>query len=249
MQSAQFGIWFVTLSVPGILPAAYFYARHCNRTPRGENRFPLALYVVVLLICAFVAFWAGVGLGIDYACSGPSAGNLCGLLGVFVAGPLSSFFTVTVISWLMTSFPFQMKRIAPIGVMLILLGIGYHYRHHFRSVFLQTVAHRSDLTRYRLQSENVDDLHRYAPLVEAKMRELVVVKDVSLDSRLTSEQAFIGVDPQKPTVPILKQLPTMTITFSVAPNVAYGDAIAQVQQMEIRLALPATIKTSFVRAK
>jgi hypothetical protein len=241
---AQPIIWFVILCVPGIIPAAIFYSRHCNQTP--ENRFPLGLYVVALLTCAFVAFWAGVGLGVEYACSKPSWGNLCGLLGVFVVGPLSSFIAVTVASWLMTYFPLQMKPIAPIGVVLILLGVGYHYRYDFRSFFLHEVMHQPDLLRYRLQSDNVDDLHRYVPLIEAKMRELAILKDVSLDSQLTSEQAFLGVDPQKPRVAITKQLPTMAITFGRAPNVTHGDALAQIHDMQTRLALPATIITSFV---
>lgn len=102
MLGVQISIAFVVLCVPACLPAAFFYARHCKRTTRGENRFPLALYIVLLLICAFVAFWAGVVGGISYACSGPSAGNLCGLLGPFIIGPLSAFFAVTALSWLLT---------------------------------------------------------------------------------------------------------------------------------------------------
>lgn len=237
MNSSQLIIW-LALCAPGIVPAALLYARHRNQTPRGENRFPLVLYVVVLLICAFVAFWAGVGWGTGYACSGPSPGNLCGLLG-FVVGPLSSIIIVTVVSWLMTHYPLQMKRIAPVAVILVLLG-GYYYAYQFRVPSL----HRSDVVLYRLQSDNVDDLRRYAPMIEAQLRGLPAVKDVSLDSELKSEQAVVGADPRKPGAAIVKQLPTMTMTFSLAPNVAVGDAIAQIRQMEKRLALPATIKTS-----
>jgi hypothetical protein len=249
MQSSQFLIWFVALCVPGLLPAAYLYARHCNRVRQGENRFPLALYIVVLLICAFVAFWAGNAVGVEYACRGPSAGNLCGLLGVFIVGPLSSFFTVTVISLLMTSFPIQMKRIAPIGTFLILFGIGYYPGYDFRSFYRRTVMHESHVASYKLHSGNVDDLQRYAPLVEAKMRELPALKDVSLDSQIKNEAAVLGVDPQKPTVPIVKQLPTMTITFSLAPGVSYNDAVPQIQQTVIWLGLPATIQSSLAGAK
>jgi hypothetical protein len=247
-MSANLITYMVILCAPGIVPAAIFYSRHYNQTPRGENRFPLGLYVVALLTCAFVAFWVGAGLGVEYACSRPSWGNLCGLLGIFVVGPLSSIITVTVVSWLMTYFPLQMKRIAPIGVILILLAVGYHYRYHFRSFFLHNVMHQSDLIRYRLQSDNVDDLHRYAPVIEAQMRELPFLEDVSLDSQVKSDQATVGVDPQK-RVPIIKLLPTMTITFRLAPKVTFGDAIAQIHDIEIRLALPATIMTSFAAAK
>lgn len=39
----------------------------------------------------------------------------------------------------------------------------------------------------------------------------------------------------------------MTVSFNLAPKVALTDAIAQIHDMEIRLALPATITTSLVR--
>lgn len=247
-MSADLITYMVIFCAPGIVPAAIFYSRHYNQTPRGENRFPLGLYVVALLTCAFVAFWVGVGLGVEYACSRPSWGNLCGLLGIFVVGPLSSFITVTVVSWLVTYFPLQMKRITPIGVILILLAVGYHYRYHFRSFYLHNVMHHSDLIRYRLQSDNVDDLHRYAPVIEAQLRELPVLEDVSLDSQVKSDQVTVGVDPKK-QFPIIKLLPTMTITFRLPPKVTFGDAIAQIHDMEIRLALPATIITSFAADK
>ncbi len=49
--------WMVVLCAPGAVTAVIFYRRHCKERPGGENRFPLGLYVVALLICAFVAFW------------------------------------------------------------------------------------------------------------------------------------------------------------------------------------------------
>ncbi len=245
-MSAQLIGYTVILCAPGIVPAALFYIRHCDQTPRGEIRFPLGLYIVALSTCAFVAFWVGDGWAVEYACSRPSWGNLCGLLGVFVVGPLSSFITVSVVSWLTAYFPLQMKRIALMGVILSLVAIGYYTRDNFRGFFFRNVAQQTLLYQYRLQlqSGNLDDLHRYAPLIEAQMRELPVFEDVSLDSQLRSDQAIVGADPQKPTVPIIKQLPTMTITFRLAPKVTLTDAIAQIHDMEVRLALPATIKTS-----
>jgi hypothetical protein len=247
-MSADLITYMVILCAPAIIPAAIFYSRHCNRTPGGENRFPLGLYVVALSTCAFVAFWVGVGLGVEYACSRPSWGNLCGLLGIFVVGPLSSIITVTVVSWLMTFFPLQMKRIAPIGVILALLAVGYHYRYHFRNFFSQNMMDQSELIRYRIQSDNVDDLRRYAPVIEAQMREFPFLEDVSLDSQVKSDQATVGVAPQT-RGPIIKLLPTMTIRFRLAPKATFGDAIARIHDMEIRLALPATIMTSFAAAK
>jgi hypothetical protein len=84
------------------------------------------------------------------------------------------------------------------------------------------VMHQS-LYQYRLQSGNLDELHRFAPVVETQMRELPVLKDVSLDSQLKSEAIVRGV--------------------------ALADAIVQIHDMEIRLALPATITTSLAKTK
>ena len=57
------------------------------------------------------------------------------------------------------------------------------------------------------------------------------------------------VDSQKATASGVKELPTMTISFSLAPRVALADAIAQIHDMEIRLALPATITTFLAKAE
>jgi len=130
-------LWAAIFCAPGIVPAVIFYSRHCKNTPRGENRFPLGLYVIALLICAFVAFWAGTAWGVRFACSGPSSGNLCGLLGFIVVGPLSSIITVSVVSWLITYFPLQTKRFVLTGVFLFLLAevfpfpLGYCLRKMF----------------------------------------------------------------------------------------------------------------------
>jgi hypothetical protein len=241
-MSAQAAVWLwaAILCTPGIVPAAIFYSRHCKDTPRGENRFPLGLYAIALLICAFVAFWAGTAWGVRFACSGPSSGNLCGLLGFIGAGPLSSIITVAVASWLITYFPLQTKRFVLTGVFLFLLAVGYY----FSSSLYGNLMHQSLVYRYRLQSGNLDDLRRYAPVIEAQMRELAVLKDVSVDTQLNSDHAIVGVNHQKPTVLDVKELPTMTVSFSLTPKAALPDAIAQIHDMEIRLALPATITTS-----
>lgn len=80
------------------------------------------------------------------------------------------------------------------------------------------------------------------------MRELPVLKDVSL-SHIKSHQATVDVDSQRATASGVKELATMTISFSLAPRVALADAIAQIHDMEIRLALPATITTSLAKAE
>jgi multidrug efflux pump subunit AcrB len=129
-------------------------------------------------------------------------------------------------------------------VFLFLLAGGYY----FRSFFFDIVMHRN-LYQYTLQSDNLDDLQRFAPVIETQMRELPVLKDVSLNSHIKSHQATVDVDSQRATASGVKELATMTISFSLAPRVALADAIAQIHDMEIRLALPATITTSLAKAE
>src|SRR5207302_8845649 len=123
---------------------------------------------------AFVAFCVGTWWGVCFACSGPSSGNLCGLLGFMVVGPLSSIIAVSVLSWLITYFPpLQMKRLVVTGVFLFLLAGGYY----FRSFFFDIVMHRN-LYQYSLQSDNLDDLQPFAPVIDTLIRELPVLKNV-----------------------------------------------------------------------
>ena len=88
-----------TVFVPVL--SGIIYLRHSNRRPPGD-RVPLWLYITVLVILGVVSAWAGVVFGIEYACKQPAPGNLCGLWGFFITGPLSFILTVTVVSWLMT---------------------------------------------------------------------------------------------------------------------------------------------------
>jgi hypothetical protein len=238
-------IWLVILCAPGIVPAAIFYKRHCKQTPRGENRFPLGLYVTALLICAFVAFWGGTEWGVRFACSAPSSGNLCGLLGLIVVGPLSSIMAVSVISWLIIHFPSQLKYLAVAGIALFVLASGYYFRNFFSDI----VPHQ-DLYQYTLQFGNADEIRRFAPVIEAQMRRLPALKDVSLNSQLKGHQTIANVELQKAAPPGVKGLPmaTMTISFRLAQGVALSDAIAQIQVMTGRLMLPATITTSLTKA-
>jgi hypothetical protein len=238
---AETFLWPLMLCAPSILPAAIFYLRHYNRTPEGK-RFPFALYVTALSICAFATFWAGTGLGIEFARRKP-AGNLCGLYGVFVTGPLGSLIVVTVAAWLMTLFPRQMKRIVPVALVLGLAGGAYHFRYEFFGHLL--IKDLDGLLVYRLQSADVDALQRFAPTMEAQLRDLPILKDVCLDSELTSDQAIIAVDP-KPTVGIL---PTRSITFSMVPPSKLDDAIKAIAAVKARLAIPNTFENSFGKAQ
>jgi hypothetical protein len=237
----------VILCAPGIVPAVLFYQRHCRQTLGAQNRLPLGRYVVALLICACVAFWAGTEFGVRLACRGPSAGNLCGLLGFIVVGPLSSIAAVSVLSWLITSFPRQLKRLVLAGNLLFLVGVGYY----FRGLFLDFPM-RGNLYQYTLQAGSLEELDRFAPVIEVQMRRLsvIVIKDVSLDPQLKRRQAIVNVERQHAAANDVQGLPTvtMTILFSTAPGESPGDAIAKINEMERRLALPATIATSVAKA-
>jgi HAE1 family hydrophobic/amphiphilic exporter-1 len=51
--------------------------------------------------------------------------------------------------------------------------------------------------QYTLQSGDLDQLYRFAPLVEAQMRRLAVLEDVGSDLQIKSPQAIVNVDRQK----------------------------------------------------
>lgn len=68
--------------------AILFYVRHLNRTS-AERRVPAVLYVVALLASGAVSAFGGMVAGAGWACSRPQTGNLCGLVGVLVTGPIA----------------------------------------------------------------------------------------------------------------------------------------------------------------
>lgn len=238
-------IWLVALYAPGIVPAVILYRRHCKDRPRGASRFPIILYVFALLICAFVAFWGGADWGVRFACSRASSGNLCGLLGIIIVGPLSSIVAVSVLSWLITRFPSQTKSLAFAGVALFVLAEAYH----FRGFSFDNVA-QPTLYRYTIQSSNLDELHRFAPLIEAQMKRLPALKEVTLDSQVNGHQGIVKSDQQRAATVGAVEPPigTTTISFSLAPGADLDEAVSQIQVMTNRLALPVTITTSFTKA-
>jgi len=69
-----------------------------------------------------------------------------------------------------------MKRLLVAAVLVVLLAGGYY----FRRFFFETATDRS-VYQYTLQSGNLDELYRFAPVVEAQMRRLPVLQDVSSD--------------------------------------------------------------------
>lgn len=82
--------------------AVVFYARYCRAVPGSENRISIIAYVLVLLACAVVAFFIGLQYGIAWACSSQWGGNLCGLVGFFIAGPVAAALAIFFASALMT---------------------------------------------------------------------------------------------------------------------------------------------------
>jgi hypothetical protein len=70
--------------------AVVFYALHCNVLPNPEDRVSLLVYVLVLFVCAVIAFFFGLEYGVKWACSSPSGGNLCGLAGFLIGGPIAA---------------------------------------------------------------------------------------------------------------------------------------------------------------
>lgn len=69
--------------------ALIYYPRHRDaREPKQHQS--VVRYVSSVLGSGFVGYLIGTIAGISAACSSESAGNLCGLVGVFGAGPLLS---------------------------------------------------------------------------------------------------------------------------------------------------------------
>jgi hypothetical protein len=166
------------------------------------------------------------------------------LAGFFVAGPLSALFAVSVAAWLMTLFPRQMKRIVPVALILIATIGGYQYRYFFFRNLMAQPLNRPLI--YRLQSADVDDLQRYAPMMEAQLRNISILKDVCLDPELRNDQALISADPKKPVVGVL---PTRALIFRIVPPSKLDDAIRAINDARSRLAIPATVSTSWGKAE
>ena len=97
-------VWILAFMSPlfAIVCTTIFYARYCRMRPESERRITGGAYSVVLLVCAVVVYPFGIKLGINWAC--PSAGNLCGLAGFFVVGPLVSALAIVLVGGLITSW-------------------------------------------------------------------------------------------------------------------------------------------------
>lgn len=97
MGAVLLGLGFVS-PVVSIVSAGLLYALHCRVCPDPEKRISGIVYVAVMLVCAALAYVLGLQYGIAWACSAPppGGGNLCGLAGFFVTGPIAAMIAVFV---------------------------------------------------------------------------------------------------------------------------------------------------------
>jgi hypothetical protein len=95
-------VWLLAFLSPvmAMACAGLMYGRYCRKRPDADRRLTGVVYTSILLVCAVVAYPVGVLLGINWAC--PSAGNLCGLAGFFVVGPLASTLAILLPAGLLT---------------------------------------------------------------------------------------------------------------------------------------------------
>jgi hypothetical protein len=100
-------LWALAFLSPivAIFFAVRLYAIHCRRRPERGRRFPIVAYILILLVCAVVAFPFGAFWGISQACSTPASGNLCGLFGFFVTGPFASSLAIFLVGGLIALLP------------------------------------------------------------------------------------------------------------------------------------------------
>jgi hypothetical protein len=93
------------LAVAALFSPIFFYSAHSRRRPSPARRFPLLLYLLLLLIGGLAGFFTGMIEGAEWACSLPQAGNLCGLAGVFITGPAAGALAVAAVGSLVLLMP------------------------------------------------------------------------------------------------------------------------------------------------
>jgi hypothetical protein len=88
--------------IAAIVAACIIYGRHCDRV-EPERRVSGIGYILAIIILGVIGGFVGLFFGIDQACRGPQAGNLCGLWGFFVTGPISFALTVLLVAMVVYS--------------------------------------------------------------------------------------------------------------------------------------------------
>lgn len=85
------------LSPPAAIVAAIIFYGHHRRHVAPDRCIPAIVYALAIIIIGITAGYFGMIAGIEHACNIPKAGNLCGLWGVFVTGPLSCALAILLI--------------------------------------------------------------------------------------------------------------------------------------------------------
>jgi len=124
---------------------------------------------------------------------------------------------------------------------------------------LPTISIGGQLTKslyqFTLQSPDLDDLYRYAPLLEAKLRELPILQDVTSDLQITNPQINVEIDRDKALAlgvsaeqvedALYASLSARQISTIYAPNNQYKVIV----ELEPRYqADPATLSLLYIRS-
>ena len=104
MTTALYNLIYVGpgMMLAGIVAALAFYIAHAQ-APHPKAHLSLPRYLLSSLVLGVAAFVAGSMIGIAAACMPADAGNLCGLVGVFGAGPLLCGLALIVFGYLKTN--------------------------------------------------------------------------------------------------------------------------------------------------
>ncbi len=91
MGALQSGLMLIgPLALIASFAVALIYYLSYRDAPEPKRHPSVAAFIAVALGLGAAAYLIGTTLGISAACSSVDAGNLCGLVGVFGAGPLLS---------------------------------------------------------------------------------------------------------------------------------------------------------------
>jgi hypothetical protein len=91
MNSALYSLMSIgPIALLAALIGVPIYYLTYRSAPEPKKPLSVARYVLIAIGVGVLAYVVGTIVGISAACSSESAGNLCGLVGVFGVGPLLS---------------------------------------------------------------------------------------------------------------------------------------------------------------
>jgi hypothetical protein len=99
-------LWYLAFLSPifACVGAIFLYRQHCLARPK--HRIPVFVYALLILVCAAIGYLFGMIAGNDIVCaSSRSPGNLCGLAGIFVIGPLAAAGAILLMGLLVLLLP------------------------------------------------------------------------------------------------------------------------------------------------